>query len=80
MPDHMHLIVSFPDAPSISKVIGEWKRWLSRAYKISWQPNFFDHRLRSELDRDKGDYILHNPVRAGLVAKAEDWPWFWMPN
>ena len=22
-------------------------------------------------------YVSLNPVRAGLVAKAEDWPWTW---
>jgi hypothetical protein len=24
---------------------------------------------------DKADYIHLNPVRAGLVERAEDWPW-----
>jgi putative transposase len=80
MPDHIHLIMSFPDIPSFAKIIGEWKRWLAREHHISWQEDFFDHRLRSETDRNKGEYILQNPVRAGLVAKAEDWPWFWMPK
>ncbi|MEI9999363.1 MAG: hypothetical protein WDO13_09445 [Verrucomicrobiota bacterium] len=80
MPDHIHLIVSFPDQPSFSRTIGEWKRWLARAHGISWHPNFFDHRLRSETDQNKADYILQNPVRAGLVAKAGDWPWVWMPR
>jgi len=80
MPDHIHLIMSFPDVPSSAKVIGEWKRWLARSHGVSWQENFFDHRLRNEADRNKGDYILHNPVRAGLVAKPEEWPWFWMPR
>jgi len=80
MPDHIHLIMSFPDVPSIAKVIGEWKRWLARSHGVSWQENFFDHRLRNEADRSKGDYILHNPVRAGLVAKPEEWPWFWTPR
>jgi len=77
MPDHIHMIVSFPDVPSLSRIVGEWKHWLSHKHQISWQENFFDHRIRSETDRNKGDYILENPVRAGLVAKAEDWPWVW---
>jgi putative transposase len=80
MPNHIHLILSFPDLPSISKVIGEWKRWLARTQKLRWQPNFFDHRIRNEADRGKADYILENPVRAGLVEKPEDWPWIWMPK
>jgi REP element-mobilizing transposase RayT len=80
MPDHIHLILSFPDVPSFAKTVGEWKRWLARAHHISWQEDFFDTRLRSELDRSKAEYILQNPVRGGLVKKPEDWPWIWMPK
>jgi len=80
MPDHIHLILGFPDIPSFSGVVGDWKRWLNRKLGIAWQENFFDHRIRSETDRNKGDYILNNPVRAGLVDKPEDWPWVWYPD
>jgi hypothetical protein len=42
---------------------------------------FFDHRLRDDEQFNlKADYILHNPVRAGLVTKVEDWPYLWMSN
>ena len=81
MPDHVHFILSFPDIPSFSPVIGEWKRWLTTSQKISWQENFFDHRIRNEdNDKWKSNYILQNPVRAGLVEKAEGWPYVWMPQ
>jgi REP element-mobilizing transposase RayT len=40
-----------------------------------WQRGFFDHLLRnSESYAQKWDYVLENPVRAGLVSKAKDWP------
>jgi len=40
------------------------------------QKDFFEHRLRSdESAQEKSDYILVNPVRAGLVPKPEDWPY-----
>jgi putative transposase len=79
MPDHIHLMVSFPDLPSFSGVIGSWKHWLSRKHSISWQENFFDHRIRKEESyAEKADYILQNPVRAGLINKAEDWPYLWI--
>ena len=79
MPDHIHLMLSFPDLPSFSGVIGSWKHWLSRQHHISWQENFFDHRIRKDESFGvKADYILQNPVRAGLVDKAEDWPYVWM--
>jgi putative transposase len=79
MPDHIHMMVSFPDLPSFSGVIGSWKRWLSIKHGITWQKNFFDHRIRKEESyAEKADCILQNPVRAGLIAKAEDWPYQWI--
>ncbi|HVM62857.1 MAG TPA: transposase [Verrucomicrobiae bacterium] len=40
-----------------------------------WQREFFDHVLRSEESyAEKWGYVLQNPVRAGLTARAEDWP------
>jgi len=45
---------------------------------IGWQRDFFDHRLRkNEAYLEKAAYIRMNPVRAGLVASAEDWPYVW---
>ena len=37
--------------------------------------DFFEHRLRDHQSRrEKADYILQNPAREKLVARAEDWP------
>ncbi|MCE0484811.1 MAG: hypothetical protein LV479_11315 [Methylacidiphilales bacterium] len=81
MPDHIHFLLSFPDVPSFARIIGEWKKWIVKQHGISWQENFFDHRIRNEdNDRWKADYILQNPVRAGLVQKPEAWPYIWMPE
>ncbi len=39
-----------------------------------WQPRFFDRALRSGKEyNEKVEYIHLNPVRAGLVSRAEDW-------
>jgi hypothetical protein len=36
----------------------------------------FDRALRTVKEHhEKVDYIHQNPVRAGLVERAEDWPW-----
>jgi hypothetical protein len=44
--------------------------------KPHWQEGFFDHVLRSsESDAQKWEYVHLNPVRAGLVADAEEWPY-----
>jgi len=41
-----------------------------------WQPGFNDHLLRSdESYAAKWDYVFQNPVRAGLVRCAEEWPY-----
>ena len=51
---------------------------LGWAHAIVWQENFFDHRLRTdETLGGKADYILQNPVRAGLAKNIEDWPYVW---
>ncbi len=41
-----------------------------------WQKDYFDRFLRSADDyTQKWDYVVANPVRRGLVGRAEDWPW-----
>ena len=41
-----------------------------------WQRGFFDHVLRSEESyTQKWNYVRDNPVRAGLVQNADDWPY-----
>ena len=40
------------------------------------QPRFYDHFVRGEESLAAiARYILENPVRRGLVARVEDWPW-----
>lgn len=46
-----------------------------RKFGRAWQDGFFDHVLRSsESYSEKWNYVRMNPVRAGLVNNAEDWP------
>ena len=41
-----------------------------------WQADYFDRYMRSLGDySQKWDYVRLNPVRKGLVAKSEDWPY-----
>jgi REP element-mobilizing transposase RayT len=79
MPDHVHLILHFPDGASMSQAVGDWKRYLTQNQGIAWQRNFFDHRVRpGENFGQKTEYVLLNPERAGLIQKAEDWPYTWI--
>jgi len=80
MPEHIHLFVrGGPDF-----VLGRWVGMLKQALvkardspkagRQSWQEGFFDHVLRSdESYAEKWNYVQDNPVRAGLVTRAEDW-------
>lgn len=77
MPDHLHALLSFPPSGKrLRLVVSKWKEWTAKQLRIDWQDDFFEHRLRrEESHREKEDYILANPVRAGLVRRAEDWPY-----
>ena len=57
-------------------VMGRWKAWQARTLRISWQDNFFDHRIRNRHELGlKAEYIRQNPVVKGLCKNAADWPW-----
>ena len=76
MPDHFHGLFGFPGSKPMTKVISGFKSWLAKQCCIQWQRDFFDHRLRNlESAAEKTKYIWMNPVRAGLVARPEDWPY-----
>jgi len=78
MPDHVHALASFPATETMARVVSAWKHFIGRRLGLVWQRDFFDHRLRTaaSLD-DKAHYIRLNPVRAGLVARPEAWPYVW---
>lgn len=74
MPDHIHLLAVNTGQSSL----GDWMKALKAVTGervVRWQPGFFDHVLRNaESESEKWLYVLENPVRAGLVKQAEDWP------
>jgi REP element-mobilizing transposase RayT len=82
MPDHVHALISFPPSGKpLQSVISKWKEWTAKQLGIVWQRDFFEHRLRREESRrEKADYILNNPVRKGLVSRAEDWPYVYFAD
>jgi REP element-mobilizing transposase RayT len=83
MPDHVHFFCTDGEqGVRLSEFVGKWKEWTTKALKREagldgqiWQKGFFDHLLRSsESYSEKWEYVRNNPVRAGLVAQPEDWP------
>jgi len=81
MPDHFHLFVAVDDTRTqLSQWMKSLKNSLSKLLRDRgiptphWQKGFFDHVLRgNESYSAKWRYVRENPVRAGLVAKADEW-------
>ena len=47
----------------------------------AWQRESFDRVLRrEESTRAKVEYMILNPVRAGLVQSALEYRWLWVPD
>jgi len=53
-------------------------RLLGRAGQF-WEHESYDHNIRDEAEESRIiEYVLGNPVRAGLAKTWEEWPWsFW---
>jgi putative transposase len=80
MTDHVHALLAFPIDASMRKTVGAWKRYAAREFGVSWQLNFFDHRIRNEAERlESWSYIARNPVAKKLCEYEHDWPWVWKP-
>ncbi|NOR87481.1 MAG: hypothetical protein GQ527_07725 [Bacteroidales bacterium] len=84
MPNHVHLIINtngFKPMP-LGDFMGSIKRYSARKANILlgregkfWQTESYDHILKSRNDlADSIDYVINNPVKAGLVAEWNEWP------
>jgi REP element-mobilizing transposase RayT len=90
IPDHVHLLFTpLQDDGSTTYGLAEImhgikstaahavNRQLGRSGSV-WQSESFDRLLhRDESIAQKAEYICENPVRAGLVGAADEWPWIW---
>jgi putative transposase len=92
MPDHVHLALT-PKSDergsfSIPEIMQEIKS--VSAHRISketghvgrvWQEESFDRALRREEDLvAKIQYMVNNPVRAGLVSTPAEYRWTWIES
>ena len=81
MPDHIHLFCSpaTQDAVGVAQWVTYWKRLVSQQLpklQPMWQRDCWDTQLRHhESYSEKWEYVGNNPVRAGLAAVADDWPY-----
>ncbi len=83
MPNHVHVVVEVSAKHSLTQVIGNWKSFTAkRANSLLgrsgpfWHADYFDRYMRDEnhLMRTIA-YVEDNPVKAGLVMSAPEWPW-----
>jgi putative transposase len=83
MPDHVHLLLTTSGDVTIEKAIqcikGGFSFRLKRETSFSgevWQRGFSDHRVRDpDSFANHRLYIAANPVRAGLAASPDEFPW-----
>jgi len=88
MPDHVHLLLTVLSQNGVEPPFYEIRKDIksASAHKIDkalgrrgrvWLSEACDRMPRAdEFDRYK-EYIIMNPVRAGLVENPEDYEWLW---
>jgi REP element-mobilizing transposase RayT len=85
MSNHFHLVVTDPHArlPAFEQYLASL---VARAVNASlarsenlWDPRSFSAVVLADPDDviEKAAYVLANPVAAGLVERAEEWPGLW---
>ena len=82
MPNHAHAIVWPMPNHLLGDILKSWKQFSSRRAKRIlnvgeepfWQPESYDHWIRSDDEKARiARYVRNNPVTAGLCAQPEDW-------
>lgn len=81
MPDHVHVVIRQGPGARLDRIVQAWKS--ATAHRINtalgrrgrvWAREYFDRFMRDD-DQFKATiaYVESNPVRAGLVERAEAW-------
>ncbi|NPV46756.1 MAG: transposase [Armatimonadetes bacterium] len=83
MPDHLRLVFELGAGKDLAGAVGDLKKYIARRINAAlgrsgrlWQRGCFDHAIRGEEDyRRYLEYMLGNPVRAGLANRIDECPW-----
>lgn len=83
MPNHAHVLIRQFEGWPLGVVVKSWKSYSARMINRRlgrtgpfWAADYFDRFMRHETQTLASiDYIERNPVKAGLCAAPEDWPW-----
>ena len=81
MPNHVHVMIETFAGWPLEKIVHSWKSYtateanrLLKRKGAFWFADYYDRYIRDEQHFANGvRYIHENPVKAGLVAKAEAW-------
>ena len=82
MSNHYHLVIATPDgnlSKGMRQLNGVFTQWSNRRHRRAG--HLFQGRFKAVLvDQEShllelARYVVLNPVRAGMVKAAEDWPW-----
>lgn len=83
MPDHLHILLrQNDDGDRIPQLMRGFKQYTSRnvfpvfGIPVAWR-NYYDDVPMPTRDAalSRLEYLLNNPVRAGLALRAEDYSW-----
>jgi REP element-mobilizing transposase RayT len=88
MPNHVHVLFQPIAGWTVAKIVAAWKKFTAR--KICddrrsggdgpggpvWHREYWDRYIRDRRHFEQAvEYIHLNPVKAGLVSRAEEWRW-----
>ncbi|WP_273085363.1 REP-associated tyrosine transposase [Stenotrophomonas nitritireducens] len=84
MPDHWHGLVRLQDNGNLGAAMRHAKGHSARAVNLAlersgpvWSRAFHDHALRADEDVLRcARYVIANPLRAGLVERIGDYPYW----
>jgi REP element-mobilizing transposase RayT len=88
MPNHVHLVITPLEKSgnacySLTEILHSLKRHTAREANLLlarsgafWQDESHDHVIRNEAELERTiQYVLYNPVKAGLVNEISEWKW-----
>ena len=88
MPNHVHVLIEPIHGWTVGKIVATWKKFAARLINEHltargqkplhpfWHREYWDRFMRDGRHYQQTvAYIHNNPVKAGLAASPEQWPW-----
>jgi len=83
MPNHVHLVATIAAGQSLSRIVQAWKSYTAHRLAVLtdtpgriWFPDYWDRFIRDDAHFvAAAEYVEDDPLRAGLVAVRQAWPW-----